>query len=59
MQHAVHIMGILNVTPDSFSDGGACSSQAALINRIDTLLAEGADSASMLAASRPVLLPYR
>ncbi len=44
MQHAVHIMGILNVTPDSFSDGGACSSPAALMDRIDTLLAEGVGS---------------
>lgn len=38
-----HIMGILNVTPDSFSDGSSCNSQPALMARIDTLLAEGAD----------------
>ncbi|MBV5326603.1 MAG: dihydropteroate synthase, partial [Chlorobium sp.] len=37
------IMGILNITPDSFSDGGCWSSEAALGARIDQLLAEGAD----------------
>ncbi|MBM9536956.1 dihydropteroate synthase [Desulfobulbus alkaliphilus] len=43
MRHAVHIMGILNVTPDSFSDGGSWTSQAALMDRIDTLLREGVE----------------
>lgn len=36
-------MGILNVTPDSFSDGGRWPDEAALSARIDLLLAEGAD----------------
>ncbi len=36
------IMGILNVTPDSFSDGGRWTDAAALDARIDQLLAEGA-----------------
>lgn len=36
-------MGILNATPDSFSDGGRYPSEAALAQRIDELLAEGAD----------------
>lgn len=38
------IMGILNCTPDSFSDGGRYLDEAALAARIDQLLAEGADS---------------
>ncbi|MDR2550197.1 MAG: dihydropteroate synthase [Desulfobulbus sp.] len=39
----VNIMGILNVTPDSFSDGGQWLEEAALDARIEQLLAEGAD----------------
>ncbi len=38
-----HVMGIVNVTPDSFSDGGSHSSTAAAIAHCEQLLAEGAD----------------
>lgn len=37
------IMGIVNVTPDSFSDGGRHASHAAAIDHGRRLLAEGAD----------------
>ncbi len=37
------VMGILNVTPDSFFDGGCYSSEVALRNRIDQILGEDAD----------------
>jgi dihydropteroate synthase len=37
------VMGILNVTPDSFSDGGAHDSLAAALARARLMLAEGAD----------------
>lgn len=37
------VMGILNVTPDSFSDGGAHAEPAAAVRRAETMLAEGAD----------------
>ena len=37
------IMGILNVTPDSFSDGGKWISDEALEARIDELIRDGAD----------------
>lgn len=37
------IMGILNVTPDSFSDGGKWTSEETLEGRIDQLIADGAD----------------
>jgi dihydropteroate synthase len=37
------IMGILNVTPDSFSDGGTLRSIDDAIARAETMLAEGAD----------------
>jgi dihydropteroate synthase len=43
MQQRVQLMGILNVTPDSFSDGGRWTDESALEARIDQLLAEGAD----------------
>ena len=39
----MQIMGIVNVTPDSFSDGGRWQAEDALAARIDQLLAEGAD----------------
>ncbi len=37
------VMGILNVTPDSFSDGGKFSSVDAAVTRTAEMIAEGAD----------------
>ncbi len=37
------VMGIVNVTPDSFSDGGRHATETAAKRHCDTLLAEGAD----------------
>jgi len=37
------VMGIVNVTPDSFSDGGAHASTAAALRYCEQLLEEGAD----------------
>ena len=37
------LMGILNVTPDSFSDGGKFSGLTAALRQAETMLAEGAD----------------
>ncbi|SJM95947.1 Dihydropteroate synthase [Crenothrix polyspora] len=37
------IMGILNVTPDSFSDGGQFLDVKRAVQQVDTMLAEGAD----------------
>ena len=37
------IMGILNITPDSFSDGGRLSTEEALILQAERLVSEGAD----------------
>lgn len=37
------VMGIVNVTPDSFSDGGLAYSLATAVARASTLIAEGAD----------------
>ena len=38
-----HIMGIVNVTPDSFSDGGLHATSSAAMSHCEQLLAEGAD----------------
>lgn len=38
----VHVMGILNVTPDSFSDGGLHASLEAALARAEAMAAEGA-----------------
>lgn len=37
------VMGILNVTPDSFSDGGRFASRDAALRRAGAMVAEGAD----------------
>ncbi|MFC7773447.1 dihydropteroate synthase [Flavobacterium sp. GCM10027622] len=37
------VMGILNVTPDSFYDGGRFSSDAVLLQQVEKMLVEGAD----------------
>ena len=39
----VKIMGILNVTPDSFSDGGRFNNKSAAVDRAARLIADGAD----------------
>lgn len=36
------VMGILNVTPDSFYDGGRYKNDAAILKHVETMLAEGA-----------------
>lgn len=37
------VMGILNVTPDSFSDGGAFNTPGRALERVAQMIAEGAD----------------
>lgn len=37
------IMGIVNVTPDSFSDGGQCLDPAAALSRCEQMIKDGAD----------------
>lgn len=52
------VMGIVNVTPDSFSDGGLHASTAAAIAHCEQLLAEGADLLDIGGEStRPGALP--
>lgn len=40
---AIRVMGILNVTPDSFSDGGEFATFEAVLAQADRLIADGAD----------------
>jgi dihydropteroate synthase len=52
------VMGIVNVTPDSFSDGGAHAVSSAAIAHCEQLLAEGADMLDIGGEStRPGSLP--
>ena len=37
------IMGILNITPDSFFDGGEYDSEYKILNQVEKMLSEGAD----------------
>ena len=37
------IVGILNITPDSFSDGGSWNNPETVLGRVETLFTEGAD----------------
>ena len=43
VEHNCYIMGILNVTPDSFSDGGKWSALDSALRRAEEMIAEGAD----------------
>jgi dihydropteroate synthase len=52
------VMGILNVTPDSFFDGGRYTTDAAIASRLEALIAEGADLIDIGAeSSRPGAVP--
>src|SRR5690349_14979662 len=52
------IMGVLNVTPDSFSDGGDFAAAETALARAESLIAEGADLLDMGGEStRPGALP--
>ncbi len=43
VQHHCYIMGILNVTPDSFSDGGKYDRMDKALSHVEEMLKEGAD----------------
>ena len=54
----VHLMGIVNVTPDSFSDGGRFLDARAAITQAERLVAQGADLLDLGAEStRPNATP--
>ncbi|SVA61128.1 uncharacterized protein METZ01_LOCUS113982, partial [marine metagenome] len=37
------VMGILNITPDSFYDGGKFNSDKKILNKVDKMISQGAD----------------
>ena len=41
--HVPKIMGILNVTPDSFFDGGKYHSNEKVLNQVEKMIHSGAD----------------
>ncbi len=41
--HCCYVMGILNVTPDSFSDGGSWNTRDAALRHAQQMIADGAD----------------
>ncbi len=43
VENKTYVMGILNVTPDSFSDGGKYSEIDAALGHVEQMIAEGAD----------------
>ena len=43
LNNQVLIMGILNVTPDSFSDGGKFNNLDASLKQVEKMIADGAD----------------
>ncbi len=54
----VRIMGIINVTPDSFSDGGRFQTEESAVAQADALVAAGADLLDVGGEStRPFALP--
>lgn len=42
-EHRTYVMGILNVTPDSFSDGGRYMTEDQALYRVQEMIEEGAD----------------
>ena len=42
-EHRCYIMGILNVTPDSFSDGGKCATHDSALRHAERMVGDGAD----------------
>ena len=53
------ILGILNITSDSFSDGGKYLAPDAALRHADALLARAAPTSSISARPRPIPMPSR
>ena len=59
LEHGAIVMGVLNVTPDSFSDGGRYTTVSAALDRAAEMIAEGADIIDVGgASSRPAGTVY-
>src|SRR5262245_39705045 len=56
--HGTHVVGILNVTPDSFSDGGRYLDEANAVDHALAMAEEGADAIDIGGEStRPGAVP--
>ena len=49
------VMGILNITPDSFYDGSRYTSDSEILKNVETMLAEGATFLDILIYQVPCL----
>lgn len=52
-EHHTYIMGILNVTPDSFSDGGKYNNMDSALFHAEQMVNEGADILDVGGSTRP------
>ena len=43
LHHKTYLMGILNITPDSFSDGGKWLTTDAAVHHVGEMIRDGAD----------------
>ena len=59
VKNRTYIMGILNVTPDSFSDGGKWNSMDHALKHAEAMIADGADILDVGGESHPVLVILR
>ena len=52
-----YVMGILNVTPDSFSDGGKWNDRDRALKHVEEMIAEGMDIVDIGGESRVRVIP--
>ena len=52
LTNQVLIMGILNVTPDSFSDGGKFNNLDASLKQVEKMITDGADLTDLAVSGR-------
>ena len=57
-QGKVYVMGILNVTPDSFSDGGRYDSVDASLYHVEEMIAQGVDLVDLGGGDLPSCDPF-
>lgn len=54
-----YVMGILNVTPDSFSDGGKWNDRDRALKHVEEMIAEGMDIVDIGGESTRPVIPCR
>ena len=56
--HHTYVMGILNVTPDSFSDGGKYNGMDAALKHAEQMIADGVDIIDQICSGIQTSLCY-